>query len=34
MKKYLEKSGKTEDECAKWMDETNWAWTGTTSRSR
>ena len=30
---YAKKSGKTEDECAKWMDETNW-WTATEAQEK
>lgn len=30
---YAKKSGKTEDECAKWMDETNW-WTATEAKEK
>ena len=30
---YAKKSGKTEDECAKWMDETNW-WTSAEAKEK
>ena len=30
---YAKKSGKTEDECAKWMDETNW-WTSAEAKKK
>lgn len=30
---YAKKSGKTEDECSKWMDETNW-WTATEAKEK